>query len=508
MLGVRLLGATTETDLSPADWMLRADTARAMASAGRLREATAALVPALGSDTAPLDVVRMLGQLAQASGDLELGRRVAETLVRRQPNSAVAEHNLAARSGDLGRLSDSEAAARRALAKGGDAPETWLVLARALQGQGRLDEAEAAFGEAIRRRPDNLVALRDLAQLVWMRAGDVDRLTQALAPLRTLAARDPGAAAAFGAILRQTAGDRAGYEALESWAGPADARIEMSAGEAAAGFDLALARSRYGRAVELAPTQLAARQGLWGAWIATGEAERAERELQAHLTRQSADPFSLALLDMARRELGRPQALGAADYQALVRVYDLAEGMDEGARDRWLSEVGVALRRLHPFETHPFDQSAKHAAQSAVDPRAVGDPAVDRLFERIEAAVGDYVEIMAPSGAAPAWRISGAWSIRMRAGGRHLDHVHPRGWISSAAYLDLPRAAEGADRQGWIRFGAGRFGMFSQPALHWVRPEIGKLVLFPSHLWHGTEPFEGEGERLTVAFDVERVPNA
>jgi hypothetical protein len=27
-------------------------------------------------------------------------------------------------------------------------------------------------------------------------------------------------------------------------------------------------------------------------------------------------------------------------------------------------------------------------------------------------------------------------------------------------------------------------------------------VLFPSYLWHGTRPFDGPGERITIAFDI------
>jgi len=27
-------------------------------------------------------------------------------------------------------------------------------------------------------------------------------------------------------------------------------------------------------------------------------------------------------------------------------------------------------------------------------------------------------------------------------------------------------------------------------------------VLFPSYMWHGTQPFGGEQDRLTVAFDI------
>ena len=33
----------------------------------------------------------------------------------------------------------------------------------------------------------------------------------------------------------------------------------------------------------------------------------------------------------------------------------------------------------------------------------------------------------------------------------------------------------------------------------------GHFVLFPSFCWHGTRPFEAEGERVAVAFDL--IPN-
>jgi hypothetical protein len=40
------------------------------------------------------------------------------------------------------------------------------------------------------------------------------------------------------------------------------------------------------------------------------------------------------------------------------------------------------------------------------------------------------------------------------------------------------------------------------PAERWVQPEEGKLVLFPSYVWHGTQAFDRGDQRLTVAFDV------
>jgi len=61
----------------------------------------------------------------------------------------------------------------------------------------------------------------------------------------------------------------------------------------------------------------------------------------------------------------------------------------------------------------------------------------------------------------------------------------------------------GHTAEGILSFGTP--GMITMPSLDAelsVRPELGRLVLFPSYFWHGTLPFHSEQARLTVAFDV------
>jgi tetratricopeptide (TPR) repeat protein len=89
------------------------------------------------------------------------------------PHDGIAWYNLAATLGDLAQAEDGEAAIRQAIALGLDAPEASLVLGRALQGQRRYDDAEAAFMAAIARRDAFGDAHRNLAQLRWMRSGDL-----------------------------------------------------------------------------------------------------------------------------------------------------------------------------------------------------------------------------------------------------------------------------------------------------------------------------------------------
>ncbi|MEO7635690.1 MAG: putative 2OG-Fe(II) oxygenase, partial [Sphingomicrobium sp.] len=100
---------------------------------------------------------------------------------------------------------------------------------------------------------------------------------------------------------------------------------------------------------------------------------------------------------------------------------------------------------------------------------------------------------------------SGSWSVRLGHGGFHANHVHPAGWISSALYVALPHDL-GREEAGYLTLGDPRAPEFEveMPPIRTVEPRPGRLVLFPSYTFHGTRPF-GEGERLTVAFDVARV---
>ena len=123
---------------------------------------------------------RLWAPRSKAVGRLEDARSAYARAAAVAPASAVAEHNLASILGDLEGFADSEVAARRALAKGLDAPETWLVLARALLGQGRAAEAEDAYRAVIARRPDHVEAHGELAQLIWMRTDDVEAAAIAL----------------------------------------------------------------------------------------------------------------------------------------------------------------------------------------------------------------------------------------------------------------------------------------------------------------------------------------
>ncbi|WP_439634847.1 putative 2OG-Fe(II) oxygenase, partial [Glycocaulis sp.] len=70
--------------------------------------------------------------------------------------------------------------------------------------------------------------------------------------------------------------------------------------------------------------------------------------------------------------------------------------------------------------------------------------------------------------------------------------------------VDVPSSTVSGDRkEGCIKFGEPSFKTARPaPAEHWVRPSPGLVVLFPSYMWHGTEPILAGESRMTAPFDV------
>jgi Flp pilus assembly protein TadD len=190
--------------------------------------------------------------------------------------------------------------------------------------------------------------------------------------------------------------------------------------------------------------------------------------------------------------------------ERLIQVHDLSEAVDFAA-------LADRLRSLHIARQDMVGQSVRGGTQTDGPLFARIDPEVRALRAAVVAAVERHMAALAPLdpshpvlGHAPApVRFGGSWSVRLTGEGYHTSHIHPRGWLSSALYVSVPDTGElGDPPAGWLAFGRppAELGI-DLPALRLVEPRPGRLVIFPSIMWHGTMPFD-HGERLTVAFDV------
>lgn len=431
------------------------------------------------------------------------------------PREPVAFHNLAATLGDAGHAAAAEAALLQAMKLGLDAPESWLVRARAVQAQGRLDEAEALFGQALARRPLFIDALRDLAQLRWMRRADV---AAALQPIDSALARAPDEPALVllkARVLIESAGPAAALDLLRhaSRSRPAHgpfahalAQAALQAGEPTE--SLAAAE----RAVALAPNESATQVARIDALLVLGEWQRAEQAALQWQARAPFDQHALARLSTAWRLLGDERYHRLCDYDTLVSVQQLATPAGWSGLESYLADLAGALHAAHRYRTHPFQQSVRQGSQLA-HILQLPHPAAQALASAIDAPIRQHLARLG-AGADPVRAVNrgtyatrGGWSIRMQAGGQHMNHVHPEGWISSACYVEAPAAL--TDGQGSLKLGEPGIPLDPlPPPERLVAPALGRIVLFPSYMWHGTVAFTAEGVRMSVAFDLVPGPAA
>ena len=98
------------------------------------------------------------------------------------------------------------------------------------------------------------------------------------------------------------------------------------------------------------------------------------------------------------------------------------------------------------------------------------------------------------------------WGVILKSQGHQRPHIHPSAWISGCYYVRVPDAVSTATggNDGWIEFGRPHpgLGAVAEPAITRVRPEEGRLVLFPSFFYHCTVPFTSDENRISIAFDV------
>lgn len=291
-----------------------------------------------------------------------------------------------------------------------------------------------------------------------------------------------------------------------SKAAPGEAGLALLASQAAgAAGDARAALAFAEQAVSKLPTHPPVLITLAEACLMTGDGRRAAA-LAARLRGIApTNQHAIALEATAMRLSGDPAYGELFDYPTFVKAFDIDVPPGWPDRGAYLHDLTGALDRIHAYEAEPFHQSLRKGSQAAHLLQS-DDPAIRALPAALDGPVRRYIEGLGEGSdplrrrATGSYVLEGMWSVRLRPGGFHIDHVHPMGWISSALHI---RTVDRPGREGWLRF--GRPGILTAPPLeaeYEIQPVAGRLVLFPAYMWHGTHPFHGEARRLTVAFDV------
>ncbi len=458
-------------------------------------------------------VLAAMGALLQARGAWEDAADAFERALERNPGDLRSRHNLATALRSLERRDEALAAVERALADGLTLPQTATLRAHLLSELGRFDDAVAQYRAVLTAAPDHLDAQEALARLLPQMGRGGEVLDGYAAALRTA----PGKPLYGSAIAAaKAAGDA---EAMLRWTSEAEAAFGES-------LDLALARvsaltlAGERRAAISAALDLAARwPGVAGAhthlahlFLQSSDPAQAEQHALRATELVPADQSGWALLTVIWRLLEDRRERWLADYDRLVMPGTIVT--PPGWRDlpHFLADAGDALGRLHMATMQPAEQSLRGGTQTAGILFDRREPVIRALAATVRDAVTRQTAGLQPDATHPFLRhvrtpfvLAGSWSVRLRSAGFHISHIHPAGWLSSALYIAVPPeigTTAGGDA-GKLLFGVPDAALgIDLPPRRVETPAPGRLVLFPSYLWHGTAPFESAAPRLTVAFDA------
>ncbi len=236
--------------------------------------------------------------------------------------------------------------------------------------------------------------------------------------------------------------------------------------------------------------------------LRSGDPARALREAEPWLGTAAATQV-WPYVALAWRVKSDSHAGWLEDQAGLVRQIDL----DPGAIR--IADLAACLRGIHAKSGRFFDQSVRLGTQTDGSLFARIEPEIVRIRGLLGEAVAEHIaQLPTPDPHHPQLaprrdqrpRFAGSWSVRLSGGGHHAKHHHPQGWFSSAFYVTAPEGLTGIEGQLELGSSPAELGLGLAP-LQRIEPQPGRLVIFPSTLWHGTLPF-GSGERMTIAFDV------
>ena len=454
-------------------------------------------------------LMQLRAQSLGALGKYQQSAEAFEQLLSASPDSYDARIGLAAALGQIGRVDEAETLACSCLRGNDTAPETHFVLARILLARQQLDEATAHLLKAVHARPDYAVAQTNLSELIWMRTGNIQNACSELDSALRLRPDLTELRIAKANLLEAAQAPDAALVELQKGIGTGgDFTLYLAMAQIALKFDAAKALEYSRLALQGAPDDSTALLVYCGALLGAGHADEAEPLASRLRSLLPNDSQVIAFQATAWRLLGDPRYKQLYDYRyVLPQFIDKPQGWP--TRAAYLIDLAKALHHLHAFRTHPVGQSLRTGSQTDLILDRAEAPAIRAFTQAIDGPIRHYMKhiVADPSSFAMRntnnYKLNGAWSVRLRPNGHHVNHVHPDGWLSSACYIELPGVEH--NREGWIQF--GQPGVLTSPPLaaeHFVKPEPGLLVLFPSYMWHGTIPFSGpdKATRLTIAFDV------
>jgi uncharacterized protein (TIGR02466 family) len=183
-------------------------------------------------------------------------------------------------------------------------------------------------------------------------------------------------------------------------------------------------------------------------------------------------------------------------------------------KHRWpeADRINPALRRtvLDRRRTTPSSRRSNVGGwQSSHDLMTWGTPEIQQLGQWVQEAFGAVMEREIGTRAFDCRLAVTAWANVNVDGNYNRHHTHANNHWSGVYYVDLGEPDLSVSPNGAIEFldPRGANGVYDLPGVNtlttWtIQPEAGMMLFFPSWIRHGVLPFHGQGERISIAFNL------
>lgn len=460
-----------------------------------------------------------LGSAAYKANDFQTAQVAFRKVIDLEPGHRTAMVSLGTVLRYSGRPGEAAVCFERVQKRGNASPELADELVGALLDDGRLDQALQLAQQIVHDHPDFVAGRVTLSNLLWEhRSGAADQ-DAAFDVFRSALQHRPDHNEMRAAYIQFLLAAHAMDEALDQIQ-----QLRARADDAALAWSQANALEMSGR-TEQAGALYAQLHADWGNQVpaflnshtrhllTAGQWDVAANMASRATLLEPANQEAWANLATAWRLLDDPREYWLCDYDRLVSLVEIDTPSGFGDQSTFLQALTANLDQRHKARHEPLQQSLRGGSQTPGSLFGGSDPLLAATRAALMRGIEGWLATL-PNDTShpflrlkvPSVRIGGSWSVKLWSSGNHVNHIHPEGWISSAYYVALPasvRAASGADQAGCIQFGQPPVELqLHLPPRRVIRPEPGKLALFPSYMWHGTVPFNDDEPRVTVAFDM------
>lgn len=490
---------------------------------GKFKQAIASLQQAILLNEKSALAWHGLGNAHRSNGDLNASEMAFKNAVAIEPRNGSAWLNLGSVQRLLGSVEESLLSYENARKSGFESPQLSDATLGALLDNGQVDLALNTARQLVNKYPDYVEGHNSLANILWEYGSKYAPGIEPLVAFREAVLKQPNhkeLQISYAAFLIKAQQSEVALQHIQTLTVfkdhpefmllQADAYENLGAQEQASKL--------YSRLYQIPEMRVPSFLNAYTRHLLkAGLYDNAGKYAQESIKLDQYNQEAWAYLSTIWRLQADAREYWLCDYDHLISLQEIEVPKSFSDLESYLLALRSTLEPMHAASHAPVQQSLRKGSQTS-----------GRLFGRknqiIEAAqfamrqtVQRWIKTLPDDSKHPFLsrkakeiRFSGSWSVKLWSSGSHVNHIHSEGWMSSAFYVALPSsvtAAKDDNPSGYIQFGQplAELNLGLNPR-RYIKPEVGKLALFPSYMWHGTVPFVDDEPRISIAFDMQPNP--